>query len=73
MYSMSELGYEVGRLTTTDAVMLDDVVELGLLMDTNDPVRAPLGVLCPAGAMLRRGAELDAIPLPLSPTPPLLN
>ena len=38
---MSEFGYDVGRLTTTDAVMLEDVVELGLLIETRDAELTP--------------------------------
>lgn len=31
--AVPEPGYDAGRLTTTDAVMVDDVVELGLLAE----------------------------------------
>lgn len=71
---MSELGYDVGRLTTTDAVILDDVVELGLLIETREPVNAPLGVLCPVAMELLNGALLEPTPtLSLVPIPARLN
>lgn len=52
-------------MTTTDAVMLEDVVELALPMDTKEPVMGPGGVLRPVG----RGRAMLLV-LPLAPPPP---
>jgi hypothetical protein len=42
--STSDPGYEAGRFTTTDAVIVEEVVEFGLLMETSEAPVPPVAL-----------------------------